>query len=347
MKPSEIASAGTFPSGTKVEPNWIDSPSLSLGGGIGIDFTKIDGGGALYGIQIGDFYIANTEITRGQWKAVMLKNDGDVTKEEDWLIKDGVSQWNAALSTGESTDMTMPMNKISWYDAILFCNRLSDIHNRKLYYKFEHDEGNCTTPGHSSITWSSDNYWDLLKFYTPTLEDSSTKAEWMCIKVTEDTEENKEGFRIPHAIYWEYAARGGKDGKYTKYSGTTGTDDAALNAVAWWGSTDGNSGGKVHPVALKGGDNPVRDMTGNVWEWCWDVYKDNRRLYIGGPYDGGRDYQPISNREVYKGPNGSVGKWTAEECANGTANETNGYAGATGDRSKGMGIRIVVPVLPR
>lgn len=339
VKPSEIAGAGNFPAGTKIEPNWIDSPSLSLSNSVDIDFTKIFGGD-LYSTPIGDFYIANTEITRAQWKAVMMENG-------TWLIGDGSNQWSKALTTGDSNDMTMPMNYVNWYDAILFCNRLSDIYKRTPYYIFSHDATKCKDPAHQNIQCNG-NYWDLEKFYTQTYGDNTDKDDWLCIKIEQDIN-NKEGFRIPDAIYWEYAARGGKDGKYTKYSGTTGTDLNALKAVAWFGDSNGNSkvNGKdsVHPVGLKGGDNPVRDMTGNVWEWCWDLFINGRRLYIGGPFNGSEKYQPIDFRAVYKAPNGKGGEWTAIECANGTANETNGYAGSTGDRSEGMGIRLIVPVL--
>ena len=73
-------------------------------------------------------------------------------------------------------------------------------------------------------------------------------------------------FSLPTEAQWEYAARSG--GKAELYSG-----DSNLDRVAWH---SGNSGGKTHPVASKSANGlGIYDMTGNVWEWCQDVYDKN------------------------------------------------------------------------
>ena len=72
-------------------------------------------------------------------------------------------------------------------------------------------------------------------------------------------------FRLPSEAEWEYAARGGKQSKGYKYSGSNTEGD-----VAWFWD---NSSRKTHPVALKlPNELGLYDMSGNVWEWCQDWY---------------------------------------------------------------------------
>lgn len=76
--------------------------------------------------------------------------------------------------------------------------------------------------------------------------------------ITQNIEAN--GFRLPTVEEWFYAARGGQNYKYS------GSDN--LNSVGWY---DGNSRNKTHPVAQKKPNGyGLYDMSGNVYEWCWD-----------------------------------------------------------------------------
>lgn len=89
---------------------------------------------------------------------------------------------------------------------------------------------------------------------------------------------NANGYRLPTVSEWKYAAKGGKSYKYA------GSNN--INLVAWYQLNSGNN--TTHPVGKKMPNSyGLYDMSGNVYEWCWDAGKDNplnERFICGGSY---------------------------------------------------------------
>jgi formylglycine-generating enzyme required for sulfatase activity len=175
------------------------------------------------------FYISAHEVTQLQYKAVTGENPSEFS----------------------SCGASCPVEMVTWFDALIFANQLSEREGLSLCYAISRSE----------IRWHR----------------SCT------------------GYRLPTEAEWEYAARGGEA---SVYSGSNTVDD-----VGW---VKGNSEKRTYPVGQKKPNAwGLYDMTGNVWEWTWDIY---------GPYSGkaadpagassdpdrGKSWFDLANR-VYRG----------------------------------------------
>lgn len=192
-------------------------------------------------VTLSDFYIGKYEVTQKEWVEVMGSNPSQ-------FIGDN-----------------MPVEMVSWYDAVEYCNKRSIKEGLEPYYNIDKNK-----------------------------KDPNNQSDYDHIKWTVTTNAGANGYRLPTEAEWEYAAGGGQMSKSYTYSGSNNADEAAWNwrnagdqylSGDWNWPIIENNNSKTKAV---GGKKPnelgLYDMSGNVREWCWNWYGDDLDHSSGGSY---------------------------------------------------------------
>jgi formylglycine-generating enzyme len=196
--------------------------------------------------------------------------------------------WNLVMDDNPSNfhGYELPVEHVSWYDCIEFCNKLSEMAGFQPCYTIQRE-----VPDPNNFNKTDSVKWTV-------------SCDWEAT-----------GYRLPTEAEWEFAAKGGNNGNYYRFSGGD-----SENIVCWYKD---NSHYKTQEVCQKQSNElGLYDMSGNVWEWCWDWYDNYKeaafqdprgpesgsyRVLRGGSWADSLNYQRTASR----GKENPLGRYTS------------------------------------
>jgi formylglycine-generating enzyme required for sulfatase activity len=210
-------------------------------------------------VTLDGFYMGKYLVTQAQYQAVMGKNP---------------SLFQPPINTQKNT-ANWPVDQVSWYDALVFCNRLSVMAG--------------LTPAYRINGGTNPDRWGTV----PTIWNKLPHDAWNAVEIVTDSN----GYRLPTEEQWEYACRAGTTTPFNTGDNIT-TDQANYRGTYPY---NGNPAGKYRNETTEVGSFApnawgLYDMHGNISEWCWDWFETGDafrrvlRVQRGGSYNAAAEY---------------------------------------------------------